>query len=132
MPKGIRGFVKGNSMGGRAETSVIASRSRKYIMNAVEKDLEPIVLAQREAAKGMYVEKKIGKKKVIVYRLVPELKAGEYLLNQLIGKAKETIEHEGGPILNIDKMMLIQMNKLYDKHEGNGKFVGNGQAAEDR
>mgnify|MGYP001578112702 CR=1 FL=1 len=130
MPKGIQGFTKGNKLGGRNTSlaTITVQKSREYLMKSIAEDLSPILLAQREAAKGIYFEKKIGKKKVIVYRMAPELKAGEYLLNQLVGKPKETIEMEGGPMVNIDKAIIMQINKLYDANEGNGKYVGNGKS----
>ena len=44
----------------------------------------------------MWVEDldKEGKRKKI-WRKLPDLKAGEYLLNQTVGRPKETVEHLG-------------------------------------
>src|SRR3990167_4442998 len=120
-------FKKGNQLGNRkgrkkASHTIAAAKAREHLVNSIAEEMEPIVTAQKEAAKGMYVEKEIGKKKVIVYRITPDLKAGEYLLNQVAGKARETIEHEGGPIVNIDKAIILNLERAYG-----GKFIGNGK-----
>ena len=54
--------------------SIKAEEARKFMITQIAKDLEPIVTAQIEAAKGMYVQTDEGK----VYRKLPDLKAGEY------------------------------------------------------
>lgn len=67
-----------------------AEKGREYVINRIKAELEPILTAQIEAAKGLCVLNNKGK----VYTKEPDLKTGEYLLNQLIGKATQTIESD--------------------------------------
>lgn len=66
------------------------------------------------------------------YKIVtqkPDNMAGSYLLDQAMGKAKETLEVEGGVNMNIDKAIILQIGKVYGKEQiTNGKYTGNGQA----
>jgi len=85
-----------NNKGGRPVGSKLAKtireeNARKYVMDRIIEELEPIVSAQIDAAKGMRIMDKDGR----IYTKQPELKAGEFLLNQNIGKAVETVEHSG-------------------------------------
>ena len=53
----------------------------------------------------------------------PDNAAQNYLLDQAIGRAKETVVNEGGPMVNIDKAIILQLDKAY----GQGKHIGNGK-----
>jgi hypothetical protein len=74
-----------------AAHTIKAQETRAYLLNAIAKNMEPIVSAQLEAAKGMYLEETINGERVRVYRKAPDLKTGEYLLNQSAGKPVESI-----------------------------------------
>mgnify|MGYP001600525890 CR=1 FL=1 len=58
--------------------------------------------AQIESAKGLYYEKIEGDEEIKVYREKPDISAGKNLLDQTIGKAKETVAVEGDFNLKID------------------------------
>lgn len=81
----------GRKKGSKGTHTLAADKAREYTIQRVTSELDPILTAQIEAAKGMYVEVK-GKK---VYREKPDVQAGKYLLDQTIGKAKETVAVEG-------------------------------------
>ena len=53
-------------------------------------------------------------------------KASQYVIDQVIGRPKETLEVEGGMMMQIDKAIIMQIGKIYGKKEGNGKYIGNG------
>lgn len=80
--------------------AIQAEKSREFLVKKIAEELEPIIQAQIDAAKGMWVEKmyNIGKKKKVkirIYQREPDTKAGEYLINQGAGKPKEAIEITG-------------------------------------
>ncbi len=63
--------------------------SRERTQRRVEKKLEKLLDAQIDLATGLYYVTADGKH---VYRNKPDGARGEYLLNQVIGKPKESIE----------------------------------------
>lgn len=95
MALGGKRIGAGRKKGYRA---IKAEEARKFLIDKIAKDLDPIVTAQIEAAKGMYVQTDEGK----IYQKQPDLKAGEYLLNQGVGKPTETIKVEEDVTLKID------------------------------
>lgn len=72
---------------GRPVTSNLSPRERTQ--QRVNKKLEKLLDAQIDAATGLYYVTADGKH---VYKQKPETDTGQYLLNQLIGKPKESIE----------------------------------------
>ena len=106
MPKGKRGGKQpgsGRKKGFRTQKTIEKEKAREFMLNRIAKNIEPIVTAQIEAAKGMYVEKyDLTQGTLKVFLKEPDLKAGEYLLNQATGKPKETIEMEEKVNLKID------------------------------
>jgi hypothetical protein len=75
----------------KANHTIAAEKAREYLVKTIVKELAPIVSAQIDAAKGVFYLGKEGK----VYTKLPDTKVGEYLLNQVAGKAKENIEMGG-------------------------------------
>jgi hypothetical protein len=65
------------------------SNSREQTIKKIYKHKDKILEAQIAGAVGFYYETADGKH---VYQKKPDLGTGEYLLNQLIGKPKESIE----------------------------------------
>ena len=105
MPKGKRGGKQpgaGRKKGTKTQVTIAKEKAREFMIDQIAKELRPIVTAQVEAAKGMYVQDFIGTLKVKVYQRVPDLKAGEYLLNQATGKPVETVKVEEEVNLIID------------------------------
>lgn len=76
----------------RGIASIKAEEARKYAVERIVAEIDPILTAQIEAAKGAFyeVDGKDGVK--TIYQREPDLKAGMYLANQLIGHPKETAE----------------------------------------
>ena len=95
---------RGRPKGSKTKATIKSEEARRYVLDRVVAELEDITTAQIEASKGMYLEE-IDKKTgtlIRVYREKPDLKAGEYLLNQGIGKAKENVEIATVKKLSID------------------------------
>jgi len=86
----------------KEQRTIEKEKSREFLINRIAKDLEPIVTAQIEAAKGMYVQNMVGSIYVKVYRKLPVLSTGEYLLDQAAGKPVETMKVEEDVKLKID------------------------------
>jgi hypothetical protein len=72
----------------KEQRTIESEKAREYMISRIAKELGPIVTAQIESAKGLYFE---DKNKNLIYKIKPDLKAGEYLLNQIVGKYKETL-----------------------------------------
>jgi len=80
----------------RGLASIKAEETRNYLLKTIADEYEPIVKAQLEAAKGMWVEELDSTGlRIRVYRRPPELKTGEYLINQSAGKPTETVKISG-------------------------------------
>ena len=176
MPKGIKGFQKGNIEASVNGTAVLAKRMREELVERVSKELHPIIDGKIDLAKGIHViiarkyeSKKVGfgknahfenhrtgpfeviDKASDVRKLLsmaqpeegngddyykislqkPDNMAGSYLLDQAIGRPKETMEIEGGLNMNIDKAIILQVGKTYgqQKEITNGKYDGNGHSS---
>ena len=92
----------GRPRGSKASHTIKAEQARAYVIERITKELDSIITAQIEAAKGIYVEEVNEKgERVRVFKKEPNLKAGEFLLNQNIGRSKETIETRGMPIIDM-------------------------------
>lgn len=86
----------------KANHTLASEKAREYLINSIVKELAPIVSAQIDAAKGVFYIGKEGR----VYTKLPDTKVGEYLLNQVAGKAKEKVELSGDdeqPLIIIDR-----------------------------
>jgi|SRR3989344_6601336 len=87
--------------------AIKAEQARAYVIERITKELDSIITAQIEAAKGMYIEEVDEKgERIRVFKKEPNLKAGEFLLNQNIGKSKETIETHGMPMIDMKAARL--------------------------
>ena len=81
----------------QAETEVLAKLGpddRSELSSVIRKNLTNILLAMIESAKGMWLEKTVTKDgiemSVPVYQVKPNTADAQYLLNQLMGRPKET------------------------------------------
>ena len=105
MWKNPKSAENGKLYGGRpkARHTIEAAKAREYLINSIAKDLEPILEAQKESAKGIWLEEKDKDgKRIRVYQKHPALSTGEYLLNQLVGRPKESLEVSGGLDLKLN------------------------------
>lgn len=73
--------------------------NREHVIRKIAKHKDAILQAQIEDAKGLFY---YNAEKDIVFTKKPNTAIGEYLLNQLIGKPKESIDHSGEVSLKID------------------------------
>lgn len=89
----------GRPKGSFSNSTKTAMLMREQLVKKVNKELKPILQAQSDAAKGIVVEKIVtlddGKKAPRYYRKEPDINAGKYLIDQALGKPKESIEHSG-------------------------------------
>src|SRR3990167_303374 len=83
----------GRKKGSKAGHTITSEKARAYVIARIAEELEPIMTAQIEAAKGIYIEELNEKaERIRVYKKAPSLSAGEYLLDQGAGKATETVD----------------------------------------
>lgn len=79
--------------------SIQAEKSREFLVQEIVKDMGPIIQGLKEAAIGIYTEKEITEdgqvKKIVVYKEKPKYDVAEYLVNQVIGRPKESVALEG-------------------------------------
>lgn len=93
MARGGKRAGAGKPKGYRASHTIEAAKAREYLIDRITSELEPITTAQIEAAKGMWIDDlDPNGERIKVYRKLPDLKAGEYLLNQGVGKPVESLE----------------------------------------
>ena len=88
----------GRPKGGKASHTLKAEQAREYFVQRVVSEMNPIITAQLEAAKGLYYETADKK----IYQREPDIQASKYLVDQTIGRPKETVEMQGDIILKID------------------------------
>lgn len=74
---------------GRPKKDTAIARAREQVIKTIYKNKEDLLKAQIDAAKGLSYVHDDGKH---IYVKKPDTAAGEYLLNQLIGKPKESVE----------------------------------------
>lgn len=98
MPSGGKREGAGKPKGYKASHTIKSEQARKYIIERVTAELEPILTGQIEAAKGLYYET-VDKK---VYQDKPDNTAAKNLIDQAYGKARETLEVESTTKLLID------------------------------
>jgi hypothetical protein len=98
----------------RGMASIKAEEARKYLTTRVAEELEPILTGQIELAKGAYYEVIDGEGKKIVYRRLPDSNSAKYLMDQTIGKAKESIDMTVTPVFSLkalaEKRKLLHVN----------------------
>ena len=93
--------------------AIQAEKAREYLVKRVAAELDPILTAQIESAKGLYYEKLTPEGEIKVYKDKPDINAGKYLTDQTVGKAKETVEMSGkdGGAIPVDLSLIIK--KVY-------------------
>ncbi len=72
----------------KANHTIASEKAREFLITSIVEHLEPIISAQIDSAKGLFYIGKQGK----IYTKLPDTRVGEYLLNQVAGKAKENVE----------------------------------------
>jgi hypothetical protein len=102
------GIKKGTVLKKTIEKKIKAEHMRKYFLDRVAEEIGPIVEAQIELAKGVFVLEKItvgrGKNKKTVERVFqkpPDQSMIRYMLDQSLGRATENVNvggEGGGPI----------------------------------
>lgn len=87
-----RGGVRVGAGRKKGLATVKAEEARNYAVQRIAEELEPILAGQIEMAKGAYYEETTEDGERIVYRQMPDPRVASFLINQVIGKAKETTE----------------------------------------
>ncbi len=88
----------------RGIASIKAEEARKYLVNRIAEELEPILMGQIELAKGAYYEVDGPEGKKVIYQKLPDQSASTYLLNQLVGRAKETMDLNVQPVFSLREL----------------------------
>ncbi len=105
-------FEQGNQLGTRTKRNhtIMAAKMREAFIVGANKVWGKLLAAQFKDAETNY-------------------KVRQYVFDQTIGRPRETLEIEGGVNMNIDKAVILQINKIYGEKqiEGNGT-EGNGKA----
>lgn len=88
----------------RSKTALILKNNnpeegRLFVINKIISKKDKLINAQLDEATGLYYETADGKH---IYQRKPDTTLGQYLLNQWIGKPKESIEIKTGIILKVD------------------------------
>lgn len=87
----------------KANHIIASEKAREFLITLMVEHLAPIVSAQIDSAKGLFYLGKQGK----IYTQLPNTRVGEYLLNQVAGKAKESVEVIGSD----EQPWIINLNK---------------------
>lgn len=111
MAKGGKREGAGRPKGFKA---LAAEQARAHMAKRIADELDPILDAQIESAKGLHYETKDKK----VFTREPDVAAGKYLVDQLVGKAKESVDvtTKGDKIGESDekvKELTRKLNALY-------------------
>ena len=104
----------GRPKGSKGTNTKKAQAMRAVLQEKVAEELEPILEGQIELAKGIVVHRKVkvkGKTYNKYYLSKPDSSAAKYLLDQALGRAKESVEVSG-------EMTIVDLvNKLEDEDE---------------
>lgn len=89
-----RGGIRKGSGRPKATHTIQSENMRKFVIDEISKKMSPILQAQIDAAIGISVsvKDKVTGKIVKTYLKAPDTTVGQYLLNQVIGKPKETLD----------------------------------------
>jgi hypothetical protein len=99
IPHAPRGIPKGITNPQRFESSI----TRRKIVEEVNTRLIPLLKAKFDLALGHYEVRENKEGELCdVYFVKPDGNAIQYLLNQTVGKPKETVEIDGDMTLKID------------------------------
>ena len=96
----------------RGLASIKAEEARKYVVQRVADELESILTAQIDMAKGIYHEVQNGQENIRVYQRLPDSKVAEYLINQAIGKPKEFTELKVEERHEVDPATKAKINRI--------------------
>src|SRR5690606_11852628 len=93
------GRKAGRPKGSVQTSTLIARKMKEALIKEVNKELKPIVRAQIDSAKGVYVMKRVklpnGQTIDRYYQTKPDVQAAKNLLDQAIGKPQESLKVEG-------------------------------------
>ncbi len=113
-----RGGKRVNAGRKRGVASIKAEEARKYLSERVAGELEEILAGQIELAKGIYSEVETDEGFRRIYRRLPDSKAAAFLINQTIGRPKETLD------MNVERpFSLIALHAQMREYEGKKKEI---------
>lgn len=117
MPSGGARPNSGPERGTKHKKTIEIEMARQIIKERVFANLEPIIEAQIDLAKGHLVEEYIGEGKRI-YSKSPDKGAAELLLNQTIGKPKESIDVTGGMTIELTNLKKQLKDFIHEPEDG--------------
>ena len=91
----------GRPKGSKATHTLKSEEIRKYLVERIAEQMEPLINTQLDLALGLYYEEtdKDGVKRI--YQQKPSKEAARYLLDQAIGKSKDMIETSTAPSFDL-------------------------------
>lgn len=100
---GQRGGKRPGAGRKKEQRTIESEKARETVIRMVTEQLTPIMEAQIESAKGLWYEETFPGGVRKVFKQKPDIAAGKNLLDQTIGKAKETVELHQFEILDDDE-----------------------------
>ena len=89
----------GRPKGAKASHTIKSEAMRKKMIEMVNEKLEPLINAYLDSALGLHVEVKGSDGKKRRYQKAPDIAALKSLIDQALGRAKESVEHSGSMTL---------------------------------
>lgn len=125
MPAGGYRPGAGRKKGSKASHTLVAAQMRERLIERVRDHIDPLINAYLDTALGIWVEQKVNGTAVKVYRKPPDLFALKNLLDQAIGRAKESLEHSGSVTLEdlYKKASDVEKENELGPKRGNSKTV---------
>lgn len=82
----------GRQKGQKNKRTIEQEKTLEYLRQEIRKEWQPLIKTKIELAKGIWVEKIIGKESVKVYQEIPDSNSLEYLFSMVVGKPKEHLD----------------------------------------
>lgn len=98
MVKGGKRPGAGRKQGSKSKKTIEQEKALEVLREEIRKNWGELLQSKLELAKGIWVERRIGKNRAFVYREKPDSQSLEYLFSMVVGKPKETLELEGGKL----------------------------------
>lgn len=113
MPKGVRGFQKGNTLSrGKQKKTIEKEMALEEMRKEILKEWKPLIDVKMALAKGIkMVSYKLGKDTPVIYEKAPDGNSIEYLISMVVGKPKESLEVEGK--IELEATIQQVISKVY-------------------
>jgi len=101
----------GRKIGSKSKKTIEQEKALEILREEIRKQWIPLLETKIQLAQGIYVEKKIpmgkNKMKVIIYKKQPDSDSLEWLLEMVVGKPTQPIEH------GVGEKSLLELEKIF-------------------